>query len=71
MLVIHLFNHVNFTEAIDERQIDHLDYHLKWEKAFADTIVRRSLEDKLITCSDEGLYLTDAGRRRAKQTIEI
>jgi manganese/zinc/iron transport system permease protein len=71
MLVIHLLNHENLPEAETERRIDHLNYHLKWDTDFADSIVKRSLHKRLITRTGEELYLTDDGRKRAKRSIEV
>ena len=71
MLVIHLFNHENLPEAEVECKVDHLNYHLKWDKEFAESVVKRSIQDSLATVENDTLHLTDTGRDRARKSIEV
>ncbi|MCP4631560.1 MAG: metal ABC transporter permease, partial [candidate division Zixibacteria bacterium] len=70
MLVIHLFNHADLPEAVEECKVDHLDYHMRWDNEFANKIVKRSLHNKLINQSGDMLLLTDSGKEKAMKALE-
>jgi manganese/zinc/iron transport system permease protein len=69
MLAIHLFNHEGLPEAERESRRDELHEHLRWNPAFTERVVRRSLRDGLVEERVGHLVLTAAGRRRAQQEI--
>jgi hypothetical protein len=52
-----------------ECRVDHLHYHLRWEPAFAITVVGQAERANLIQRSNGDLRLTDDGRRRAQTAL--
>jgi manganese/zinc/iron transport system permease protein len=68
-LAIHLLNHENTPEMAAECRVDHLHYHLRWEPAFAITVVGQAERANLIQRSNGDLRLTDDGRRRAQTAL--
>jgi len=69
MLVMHLYTHEKLPEAAVECRRDHLTYHLKWEPAFADSVVSQSEKRGLIRNVDGLLKLTDSGRKQVQKHI--
>lgn len=70
MLTIHLFNHENTDEAQDESRFDHLREHLRWDKNFADRVVKYAQGANLVQRQNGILVLTETGRTRAKNILE-
>ena len=69
MLAIHLFNHEGLPDAAQESHIDHLDEHLRWERAFAAQVVRQAERRGLVIQHNGVLALTERGRQLARQAI--
>ncbi|MCY4170399.1 MAG: metal ABC transporter permease [Bacteroidetes bacterium] len=69
MLVIHLMQHENTPEAVQECRIDHLQDHLEWEEAFAEGVISRAASQKLLRTVGETLELTPSGRQLAQEAI--
>jgi len=69
MLAIHLMQHEGLPEEKEETREDHLQDHLRWEKPFADTVVRRAVQDGLVNRKGLQLMLTEAGRKFADEAI--
>jgi manganese/zinc/iron transport system permease protein len=69
MLTIHLFNHENTPEALDESRIEHLREHMRWDNDFSARVVKLALDSGLIQRLNGTLRLTDAGRERAQNIL--
>jgi manganese/zinc/iron transport system permease protein len=69
-LVVHLYHHDGLPEAAQECRIDHLSFHLRWEERFADQVIRKGLQNRVILRRKESLALTDRGRELAKRSME-
>ncbi len=72
MLVVHLYNHENKEEAGRENSVSALPQHLRWDDAKVSQVTAVSSEQGLITLGQkrERLFLTDAGRRLAREVWE-
>ncbi len=68
-LTIHLLNHQDTPEMARECRVDHLHYHLRWEPAFATTVVGQAERAGLIQRSNGDLRLTADGRERAQAAL--
>ena len=68
-LAIHLLNHENTPQMAAECRVDHLHYHLRWEPAFATTVVGQAERAGLIQRSNGDLRLTADGRERAQTAL--
>ncbi|MBP6787263.1 MAG: metal ABC transporter permease [Candidatus Promineofilum sp.] len=68
-LTIHLLNHQDTPEMARECRVDHLHYHLRWEPAFATTVVGQAERAGLIQRSNGDLRLTTDGRERAQAAL--
>jgi manganese/zinc/iron transport system permease protein len=68
-LAIHLLNHEGTPAMADECRVDHLHYHLKWEPAFATTVVGLAEKEGLVVRSNGDLGLTPDGRERARSAL--
>lgn len=68
-LAIHLLNHEGLPEATKECRIEHLTYHLKWTTSFAEQLVTRAAQRRLILRQNGHLLLTPQGRDLATQTM--
>ncbi len=68
-LTIHLLNHQDTPEMARECRVDHLHYHLRWEPAFATTVVGQAERAGLIQRSNGDLHLTADGRERAQAAL--
>ncbi|PKO11703.1 MAG: zinc ABC transporter permease [Chloroflexi bacterium HGW-Chloroflexi-10] len=69
MLTIHLFNHENTSEALQESRFEHLREHLRWTNAFSAVVVKRAVDSRLIVVQNNSLTLTDSGRDRAQSAL--
>jgi manganese/zinc/iron transport system permease protein len=69
MLAIHLLNHEGMPEAEEEFRVAHLQYHMRWEPAFAAQVVRQAERRGFIFRQEEFLSLTERGRQLARQAI--
>ncbi|MFC2173896.1 metal ABC transporter permease, partial [Acidobacteriota bacterium] len=69
MLAIHLFNHEGLPDWKQERRMDHMHRHMRWEPAFARDVVRRAERNGYVLREEADLILTDQGRHLARETI--
>ncbi|MFZ6030791.1 MAG: metal ABC transporter permease [Chloroflexota bacterium] len=69
MLAIHLFNHENTPEYLQESRFEHLHEHLRWDEAFSAQVVKRALDANLIQRRNGALALTTVGRERARTAL--
>ena len=69
MLAIHLAHHEGSPSEAAESQVAHLGEHLRWDDAFADTVVRAALRQGIVTRSGDALTLTDRGREAARAAL--
>ncbi|HUF39593.1 MAG TPA: hypothetical protein VMN57_13800, partial [Anaerolineales bacterium] len=69
-LAVHLLNHEDTPAQETESELGHLQAHLRWEPAWADRIVRRSVDQGLVRIKERHLHLTPAGRNLAEATLE-
>jgi manganese/zinc/iron transport system permease protein len=70
MLAIHLFNHEGLPEAQEESRVEHLHEHMRWERSFADQLVRRAERTGFVVLQEDGcLTLTELGREHAREAI--
>ena len=69
MLAIHLSNHENGEDYLDEAHIEHCTEHMHWERDFAERVVQLGQRNGLIRRRDDVLYLTDIGRIRAQHAM--
>jgi manganese/zinc/iron transport system permease protein len=69
MLAIHLFNHENTLHAVEESRFAHLREHMRWDEEFADKVVKRATEAKIIQNIKGNLILTEDGRERAQDAL--
>ena len=69
MLAIHLMNHERRPDAETENRPEHLRDHLRWEPAFADTIVRSARRNGFVAQRDGLLELTQTGRALAAEAL--
>ena len=71
MLVVHLYNHENKAEAAQENSVSALRQHLRWDGTKVEQVTAVSREQGLITLgAQQGLFLTEAGRRLAQEVWE-
>jgi manganese/zinc/iron transport system permease protein len=68
-LAIHLMNHENTPAMTTECRVDHLHEHLRWEPAFASTVVGQAEKNGLILRHNGDLSLTPNGRERAGSAL--
>ncbi len=69
MLLVHLLHHEHTPEADRECRVPHLQEHLRWTPAFAETAVRYAERTGTVRRSGERLSLTPAGRRTAQEAM--
>jgi manganese/zinc/iron transport system permease protein len=69
MLLVHLYNHEGLPEAVRENRIPNLPEHLKWDPRFAERVVATARRRGLVEIRDSFLFLTDVGRRAAKEAL--
>ena len=62
ILLIHLANHMNTPNEIDECGVDTLEYHLRWEKIFLNRVLKKAMEKKLIYIENKIFKLSDKGK---------
>lgn len=67
VLAVHLFNHAG--DTLEERHIDQLHRHLRWEPGFAQAVLRRAQRQGLIASANEYLELTPRGQQLAHQSL--
>ena len=68
LLTGHLLNHENKPEEVYENCIEHLYKHMRWDEKFAQVIITKAVQEKLVKI-EQGcvLRLTEAGRYRASE----
>ena len=69
MLAIHLANHEGRPEAAVENRVAHLGEHLRWDREFADRVVRGAERRGLVVRSADALALTESGRALAHDAV--
>jgi manganese/zinc/iron transport system permease protein len=69
MLAVHLLQHEQTAAAAAESRVDHLWEHLRWERSFAEQVVRYGERRGTVRRDDGRLYLTDAGRALAQERV--
>lgn len=69
MLTIHLRQHEGLPEESRENRSAHLQEHLRWQADFAVDVVQRAVEDGFVVERGGFLFLTDAGRALASETV--
>lgn len=69
MLVIHLAQHENKPESVEECRADHLTDHIRWHHSFAERVVSLADNRQLIINDNGYLKLTNAGRQLANRRI--
>lgn len=67
VLAVHLLNHP--AGDLEERHINHMYQHLRWEPSFARSVLRRARQQGLVVPVDEYLELTPRGRHLAHQWL--
>lgn len=70
LLLIHLLQHEGTPEQAVESRIDHLHEHLRWSPAEVMTVVRRLFDHGKVLDKEGLLYLNDAGRSQARETLD-
>lgn len=71
MLTIHLLNHENSPEAVEENHVEHFGEHLRWAKHFSREVVAQAAHRGLVTLGEKGmLLLTPEGREVAKEVAK-
>ncbi len=68
-LAIHLLNHEDTPDMANEARVDHLYYHMRWEPAFATSVIERAERRGLILRHNGDLELTPDGRERARTAL--
>jgi manganese/zinc/iron transport system permease protein len=71
MLAIHLLQHEGTEAEPDEARFDGLHRHLSWSPEQVAAVVRRAGRNGLVTRAGELLKLTDAGRARAREVLDV
>ncbi|HSJ09371.1 MAG TPA: metal ABC transporter permease [Longimicrobiales bacterium] len=66
MLAIHLLHHEGTPEYANEAREAHLREHLRWAPAFAERVVRQSVDAGFVVRQGELLELTETGRDAAR-----
>ncbi|MBN2227139.1 MAG: metal ABC transporter permease [candidate division Zixibacteria bacterium] len=69
MLVIHLSQHENQPEAVNECRADHLTEHIRWNAEFARRVVRLAKHRELIVETNGHLRLTSVGHSLAARRV--
>ena len=69
MLAIHLFNHEGLPEAERECRVEHLDEHLRWDREFAEKVVKYAGRHEAILDEGGALHLTPRGRQIAREAL--
>jgi manganese/zinc/iron transport system permease protein len=67
VLAVHLLNHP--AGDLEERHIDHMYRHLRWEPAFAQAVLQRAQKRGLVALMNEYLELTPRGQQLAHQLL--
>jgi manganese/zinc/iron transport system permease protein len=69
MLLVHLLHHEHTPEADRECRVPHLQEHLRWDEAFAETAVRYAERTGTVRRTGDMLALTSAGRAAAQDAM--
>ena len=69
MLAIHLMNHEGRPEAAAGNRGEHPADHLRWERSFAEKVVRQAERRELLLQRDGALALTERGRELARRAV--
>ena len=74
MLLVHLYHHEGEREAQEESRRAHLQDHIRWNRAYADQVVKRAHRQEMIVLEDQQfvqyLRLTARGEDRARLVME-
>ncbi len=68
-LAIHLLNHENSPQAVEECKVVHLQEHLHWAGEFATAVVDKAQRRGLIERQNGHMALTENGRSLAKEAL--
>jgi manganese/zinc/iron transport system permease protein len=68
-LAVHLLNHEGQPDEAKESALSHLDAHMRWDKGFAQRVVRRAVTEGLMTRANGRLKLTAYGREVARRVM--
>ena len=71
LLTIHLLQHENTAAEADESRSDRLHTHLRWAAGDAAGVVRRATRHGLVTRAGDLLKLTESGRVRAREMLQV
>jgi manganese/zinc/iron transport system permease protein len=71
MLAIHLLHHEGTDAEVDEARLDGLHRHLSWSVEQVAAVVRRAERGGLVRRAGDLLKLTDPGRARAREVLNI
>jgi manganese/zinc/iron transport system permease protein len=69
-LAVHLLQHEVQPDAAFEAEIGHAGKHMRWPPRFAESVVGRAADGKLLTRTGDHLALTDKGRESARRAME-
>lgn len=69
MLAVHLYNHEGLPEAMRENTVAHLHERLKWDPPFAERAVSAAMRRGLVVRAQSRLFLTEEGRRAARDAM--
>jgi manganese/zinc/iron transport system permease protein len=69
MLAIHLFHHEGLPEAKQENKLVHLHEHLRWESAFAASVVQQAEQRGFLFKDNGNLVLSQKGRALAQEAM--
>ncbi|HHZ90601.1 TPA: metal ABC transporter permease [Candidatus Poribacteria bacterium] len=69
MLLIHLINHEDREDEVEECSLDRINHHLCWDQAFAQNVVWHAEKQGSIQIQDQILRLTNRGRKIANQAF--
>jgi len=70
MLVIHLLNHEQAANYLDESKIEHMHEEMNWTPEFTTRVIKQAVQSSWIKRVDGRVDLTDQGRQIAHQTME-
>ncbi len=69
MLVVHLLQHENEPNALDECRIDHLQDHFRWDQVFAGRIIKLGKRRGVLSTAGDKLVLQQDGRVLAQRAV--
>jgi manganese/zinc/iron transport system permease protein len=71
LLAIHLLQHEGTTQEADEAREAGLHRHFRWGPLEIETVVRRAERKGFVSRAGELLRLTDLGRKRARDVLDL